>query len=124
MLRIMLRVVASGSRPIRHVLPVGVVYEGVVPIDRDIIVATPAIVVAPAASPSGSHWDSDAERNRHTRCIILRWRISNGRIRISGRAVDYGWVITGNINNIRIRLLDNNDLFVFDDLSLHFFADH
>ena len=120
MLRIVLPVVAAAGRPIRHVLPIGVVYEGVVSIDSDVVVATPPAVVAPSAAPSRPHCDPDSKRNRHTGGIISGWRISDGWIRISRRAVHHGWVIAGDIYDFRAGLLNNNDLLAFDDLGFHF----
>ena len=62
MLRIMLPVAVAAGRPVRDVLPVGVVYEGIVVINIDIIVAAaPVVVVAPAAAPSRSHRHPDAK---------------------------------------------------------------
>ena len=120
MLRIMLPVTVAASRPIRDVLSVGVSYEVVVVIDVDIVVAAPPAVVAPSATPSRSHCDADAKRNRHPRGVITGGRISNRRIRISWCAVHHGRVITGNINNFRTGLLDHDDLLAFDQLGFHF----
>jgi hypothetical protein len=61
MLRIMLPVVATAGRAIRDVLPVGVVDESVIPVNSDIVVASPAVVVAPTAAPCRSHRNSDSK---------------------------------------------------------------
>jgi hypothetical protein len=52
----------AATRPIRDVLPVGVLYEVVVVIDVDIVVAAaPVAVVAPAAAPGRSHCEPNAK---------------------------------------------------------------
>src|SRR4029077_9262367 len=106
----MLPVVATACRPIRNVLPIGVVDEGVVSIDGDVVVAAPSAVVAPAAAPSRPHRDPDSKRNRHTGGIVAGWRISDGWIRINRRAVHHGWVIAGDIYDFRAGLLNHDDL--------------
>jgi len=118
-LRIMLPVVATG-RPIRHVLPVGVVYKRVVPIDGDVVVAAPPAVVTPAAAPGRSHRNPNPKRNCHTSGVVSGWRIGDGRVRINWRAVHDRWVVTGNIYNLRAGLLDHDDLLAFNHLGFDF----
>ena len=120
MLRVVLPVVATAGGPIRYVLPVGVVYVGVVPVDGDIVVAAPAVVVAPAAAPSRTHRNPNSKGNRHARGVIPSWRIGNGRIRIDRRTVHHSRVITRNVNHLWTGLLNHDDLLALDHLGFHF----
>jgi hypothetical protein len=70
-----------------------VVYVLVVHVDIDIAAAPPAIPTPASAAPCRSQGNACPECNRCS-CRIISWRrIGNRRIRISGRTVNYGWVI-------------------------------
>ena len=121
MLRIVLPTVATGgpvccSIEILITANVGVAvpHEVVVVIDVDIIIASPSAVVAPATTPSRAHGHSDAEGNGGPSSVIPRWRISDRRVRINRRAIHDGRVITGNIDDFWIGLLDDNHLLALD----------
>ena len=101
------------------VLSVTVVDEVVVVIDIDVVAAAPPAVVAPAAAPRRTHRDSHTERDRHARRVITWWRISDWGIGIHRRAVYYDRVIARHVNNLRVCLLNHDDLFALDDLGLH-----
>jgi hypothetical protein len=70
-----------------------VVYVLVVHVDIDIAATPPAIPTPASAAPCRSQGNACPECNRCS-CRVISWRrISNRRIRISGRTVNYGWVI-------------------------------
>ena len=96
-----------GVLPVGYVLPIGIVYEGVVTINVDVVVAAPAAVVAPAAAPGCSHGHPDTEGNCHTRGVITHWRVHDGRISVNRWAVHHGRVVTGNVYNFRVGLLNH-----------------
>ena len=89
-----------------------VVYVLVVYVDIDIAAATPAIPTPASTAPCRSQGDAGPECNRCPCRIISWWRISNRRIRISRRAVNYGWIVRGNINDVGVGLLHHDNLFI------------
>src|SRR5262249_19117014 len=78
------------------------------------ITAAPSTAPAPASAPHRAHCHSNSERNRHAGGVVAWGRIVNWRIRINRRAVNHGGVVTRNINHLRIRLFDNDNLFRLD----------
>jgi len=98
---------------------VGISIEIVIVVYVDVVVATPSAVIAPAPRPHCSHGYSDAERNCHSRSVVTRGRIRNGRIGVRGRTIYYSGVIARNINDLRIGLLDYNHLLVLHHLRLY-----
>jgi hypothetical protein len=103
------------------VVLVVIVYVLVVDVDVDIAVAPSATPTpAPAATPSGSERDAGPERNRRSRRISTDGRIVNRRIRVSRRAIDYRWVIRGDVNHVGAGLLNHDNLFALDRLGFHF----
>jgi hypothetical protein len=111
-------------RLIKVVLNVLVIVVHVFVIHVDVNIATaPPAVPTPATTPRRSKRDTCPERNRCTGGIISwRW-VSNRRVRISRRAINYGWVIRGNVNNVGLGLLHDDNLFTStgsaDSLRLH-----
>jgi hypothetical protein len=88
-----------------------VVHVLVIHINVDVTTA-PSAVPTPASTPGCSQGNSGSECNGCPSCVISRRRISNRRIRINGRAVNYGWIVRGNINNVGIGLLHHDNLFI------------
>ncbi len=131
MLGVMLPTVASTSAAVTaiylvvvYLVAIAAIYvriavEIVVVIDSDVIVPAPTRVPAPTSSPCCSHGDSDSEGNRHA-CRVIPWRrIVNGRIGVDRWAVHDDRIVAWNINDLRIGLLDDDDLFRFH--SFHFY---
>jgi hypothetical protein len=104
----------------RSVAPadVRVAVEIVVVIDGDVVV-TPAASPSPSATPERPHHDADANRDRHPGCVVARRRVVNGRIRIYRRAINHGWIVGRHIDDLRIRLFDDDRALAFDDLGFY-----
>jgi hypothetical protein len=80
------------------------------------VIMPPSAAVTPASAPGGAHSYSNAEGNRHPRHgPARRWRRG---VRVNGRAVNYCWIVAGNIDDLRIRLLNYDNGFVFHHLGL------
>src|SRR5438094_348352 len=78
--------------------------------------APPATTPAPAAiSPGGSGRNSSAERQKP-----ISRRVVHRRIRIGRRAIDHGRVVRGDVNDLRIGLLNHDHVLAFDRLTFHF----
>jgi hypothetical protein len=76
------------------------------------VAAAPSAIPTPASTPCCSQGNSGSECNRCPGGVISgRW-ISNRRIRISRRAVNYGWIVRGNINDVGVGLLHHDNLFI------------
>src|SRR6516162_454396 len=120
MLRIVLPGVPTAISRIDAVAPldVGVAIEIVIVVYGDVVVAAPPAAPTPAPGPHSSHGHSNAEGNCHSRSVVTRRRVSNRRVWVHGRAVDYRGVIARNVNNLGIGLLDHNDLFALHGLGL------
>jgi hypothetical protein len=95
------------------VLPVAVVNEVVIVIYIYIVITTPTAVAAPAATKGSAHSDANSERKRHSGCVIAGWGIVNGRIGIGRGAVNHYRVVAGNVDNLWVRLFDDDHLLVF-----------
>src|SRR5688572_5490447 len=95
---------------------VGVAVEVVVVVDGDVVVAAPPASPAPAAAsaPDRADGNADAETKRQTAGWVI-----DGRIGIDGRAVRPDRIVFRNVNNLRVGLLDHDDLLALDDLCLH-----
>jgi len=92
-----------------------IVYVLVVDVDVDVAVP-PATTPAPASiSPSGSDRYSSAERQQS-----ISRRVVDRRIRIGRRTIDHGRVVGGDVNDLRIGLLNHNHVLAFDRLAFHF----
>jgi hypothetical protein len=91
----------------------------VIVVDRDIVVAAPAAAPAPASAHRRPHGNSDSEGDRHPGRVVSRRRIGDWRIRVGWRTVNNGGIIAGDVNNLWVRLLDDDDL-----LGLHNFRFH
>ena len=122
MLWVMLKGIASTTVPlgvgaVTAIADVGIAVEIVVIVDVDLI--APPTTTPPAAAPGSPHGHSNSERNRHPRGVIPRRGIVDWRIGIGGRAVNHCGVVTRNVDHLRIRLLNNNHLFIFDGLRFH-----
>src|SRR5271170_175096 len=120
-LRIVLPAVASsttgllrGTITVTDILPVGVVNEIVVIINIYVVVSSaPSSVVAPTSTPSCPDSQANTERDRHSRRVIAGRRIIDGWVGISWRAVHHHRVVAGNVDDLRIGLLDHDHLFAF-----------
>jgi hypothetical protein len=138
MLRIVLPVIAPSAAAswlvrraitVVYVVAVAAVYvavavEIVIVVNRDVVVATPAAAPAPTSVNGGSNHHSDAKRNRHSRCIISGRRVVDWRIWIRRGAINDYRVIAGNVDDLRIGLLNHNDTLAFHNLRfyLHLFV--
>src|SRR5262249_28662568 len=100
-------------------LDVGVAIEVVIVVYGDVVVAAPPAAPTPATGPHSSHGHSNAEGNCHSRCVVTRRRVSDRRVRVHGRTVNYRRVIAGNVNDLWIGLLDHNHLLALYRLGLH-----
>lgn len=101
-------------------VPVGVVHEIVVVVNCYVIITSPTGVAAPSpAAPSRSNSHAHAERNRHARSVIARRRVIDWRIGIHGRSVYDCGAICGNIDHLRIGLLDHDYSLAFHHLGFH-----
>ena len=89
-----------------------VIHVLVIHVNVDIAAAPSAIPTPASTAPCRSQGDAGPECNRCPCRIISWWRISNRRIRISGRAVNYGWIVRGNINDVGVGLLHHDNLFI------------
>ncbi len=119
MLRIVLPLPGSVVDPVTA-LDVRVAVEVVIHVDID-VVATPAATPTPAtAPPCGTHRNTDSKgdctRGNHSSCRIRR--IVNRRIRIGRRAVNDCGIVAGHIDDLWIRLLDDDHLLVLHRLRL------
>ena len=92
-----------------------IVYVLVVNVDVDVAV-TPATTPAPAPiSPGGTDRNAGAERQQS-----ISRRVVHRRIRIGRRAIDHGRVVRGDVNDLRIGLLNHDHVLAFDCLAFHF----
>jgi hypothetical protein len=125
MLRIVLPVAiaAADVGPVASsvdILVVVVVHEIIVVVDVDIVVAAPSATPTPASAPGCSHHHADAEGNRHSRCVIAcRWVVDRG-VWVNGWTVDIHWVVAGNIDDLRIGLLNHDDGLILHNLGFYF----
>src|SRR5215471_15690663 len=101
------------------ILPVRIVYECVVIIYVDFVVASPTAVTAPAATPSSSHRHSNSEGNRHARGIVSGRRIRNRWVGIHRRTVNHSRLVAGDVDDFRVGLLNYDYLLIFDSLRFH-----
>ena len=118
MLRIVRPVTAALSRSIIDIVSVAagvdvVSVEIVAVVDGYVAAAVP-VTVAPTASPRSAHRDAGSESKQS----IARWvRI---RIRIRGRTVNGGRAVLRNVNDLGVRRLNHDHLFVVDGLGFDF----
>jgi len=113
---------AAARRLIRNAvaaLNIGVPIEIIVVVYRDVVVAAPPAVVAPAPGPHRAHGHSHTKRNRHSCRVVTRRWIVDRRIRIDRWPVHHCGIIRGHINHLGVGLLDDNDLLRFHDLGLN-----
>jgi hypothetical protein len=123
-----LPIVTCASRPLCRTIDIRsvvIVYEVVVVVDGDVIVAVaPSTVVSPASTtPGRSNCHSNAKRNGHPSDVgsgRRGRRVDDRRIRVNWRAVDHCGVIGGNVNDLRFSLLNHNHSFRLDGLRFHF----
>jgi hypothetical protein len=83
------------------------------------VVAAPAAAPTPPAAPEGPHRDANPEGDCHSRGVVPDWRIVNRRIGIDGGTVHYDRIVRRHINHLRVRLLDNDRTFAFNNLRFH-----
>ena len=121
MLRVVLPSVIPASRTVQivRILSVGVSYVVVVDINVDIVVS-PSGSIAPTSTPRCSHGDSNSKGNRHASRIVPGWWIRDWRIGIDWRSINNDRVVARDINDLWVRLFDDNHRFVFDLLGLNF----
>jgi hypothetical protein len=93
----------------------------VIVVDRDVVVTTtpPTATVAPTSTHRCSHGQSDSEGDRHPGRVVARRRIVDRRIGVRGRAVYDSRVIGWNVDNLWIRLFDNDDLLGFNNFRFY-----
>jgi hypothetical protein len=104
---------------VRIAVDIRVPVKTVIYIDVNII-ASPTGVPSPAATtPEGAHRKACTPRNRSARVIAGR-RIINRRIWINRRTVNDDRIVARYVDNFRIRLLNNNNLFFLNHLGFHF----
>ena len=113
-------VAAAAGGPIRVVdivNVVGIVYVLVAGINGDVVIAAPSATVTPTSvSPGGPDGNSGAERKQS-----ISRRVDDRRIGINRRcSIDDHWIVGGNVNNLRIGLLNHDDVLAFDRLGFHF----
>jgi hypothetical protein len=96
-----------------------VTVEIIIVVDVDVIVPAPPAAPAPAAAPERPHHHANAERNRHSRCIVSGRRVVNGWVGIDRRAVHHHRIIRRYIYNLWISLLDHDHTLALDDLRFH-----
>lgn len=103
---------------------IAVAVEIVIVVDRYVVVAAPTAAPAPTSVNGCSNHHSDAKGNRHSRCIISRRRVVDWRVGIRRGAINDYRVIAGNVDNLRIGLLNHNDTLAFHNLCfyLHLFV--
>lgn len=92
--------IALASVDIVNVIAVKII----IVVNIDVTAAVP-IAIAPATSPSCAHCNAHSESERS----VTRW--INVWVRIRRRAIDHGWIVLWNVNNLRIGWLDNDYLF-------------
>jgi hypothetical protein len=92
-------------------VPVAVPVKIVVVIDVD-VAAAPIAVAPPVIRDAGAYKDTGAKGQSHSRVIT---GIGIGIVGIGRRTVNDRWIVRRNINGLRIRLLNNNDLLVVLD---------
>src|SRR4051794_34028357 len=99
---------------------VRIAIEVIVTVDGDVVVAAPPTVPTPTATPRSSHRNPYAERDRHSgRIVAHRRRIINGRVRVNRWAIHHRGAVAGYINDLRIRLFNDDDLLGFHYLRLN-----
>jgi hypothetical protein len=108
----------AAAGELRWTVNIRIAVEVVVVVDRD-VVAAPAATTAPAAAPEGAHHDADAERDRQSCCVVSRGRVVDRRIWVYRRSVYDRGIVGGHIDDLGIRLLNDNRALVLDDLRFH-----
>ncbi len=108
-----------------YIVPVAAVYiavavEIIIIVDGDVVVAAPTAAISPTPAPRSSHGETNSKGNRHACCIVSGRGIVNGRIGVNCRAVDEGRIVSGNVNNFRVGLLDYDDLLRFNNFCFDF----
>jgi len=120
MLGIVLPGVAGAA--IAAVVPDVVLLEIIVHVDVD-VVAAPSCPVAPSA-PGRPDRQSYSERDRRRchdgTCRVNRSRVINRRVRVHGGSVNDGGIIGGYIDDVGLRRLHNDHLFVVYNLVFDF----
>jgi hypothetical protein len=90
-----------------------VAIEIVIVVDVDVATVVPIAITPVVVRPRGAHDDPSPHRESHPRHVS---RIGVRVIRIDGRPINYRGIIRGNVNNFRVRLLNNDDFLVSLDL--------
>ena len=100
-------------------IDVRIAVEVIVVVDIN-VVASPSASTTPPTAPESTHHHPDPERNGKPGGVIPGRRVIDGGIRIHRRTVDDDGIISGDIDDLWIGLLDNNNVFVFDNRGFHF----
>jgi hypothetical protein len=110
-------VASTSRRPIRNAVAatdIRVAVEIVIVVDGDVIPA-PAAAATPTATPERPHHNAHTEGDRHASGVIPRGRVVDGGVGVDRGTVDHDGVIARNVHDLRTSLLNNDDLFGFDD---------
>jgi hypothetical protein len=101
-------------------IDIRIAVEVIVVVDIDVVVAAPSTIPSPTTAPERAHHDANTKRDRHAGSVIPRWRIVDRRVGIDRRTVHHDRIISRYIHDLRIRLLDDDYTFAFDNLRLYF----
>ena len=94
------------------VIPIKVV----VVIDVDVAATIPIAITPPIVGDTCPNQDTSSEGETHSRIVT---RIAIRIVRIGRRPIDHGGIVGWDINGLRVRLLDNDHLFVPRGLRRH-----
>jgi hypothetical protein len=83
------------------------------------VIAAPTTPPTPAAAPEGSHREANPERNRSRAGVVAPSWVVDWRIRVVWSAPNDNGVVAWKVNNLGVRLLDDDDLLSFDDLCFY-----
>src|SRR6266480_2986182 len=84
-----------------------------------VVVVAPAAAPAPTAAPKCPHHHSNAERNRQPGGVVSCRGIVNRRVGVKGCTPNHQGVIRRYINDLWIRLFNNDHTLVLDDFRFH-----
>src|SRR5580704_12648233 len=103
---------------------VAIAVEIVIVVDRNVVIAAPTAAPSPSPVNGCSNHHSHAKGNRHSSCVVSGRRVVNGRIGIYRGAINDYRVITGNVDDFRLGLLNHNDALALYNLCfyLHLFV--
>lgn len=114
-------VIAIASVYVVSVAPiyVAVTIEIVIVVDRDVVVAAPTAAPTPTSANGCSNHHSYAKRNGRSCRVISRGRVVDWWVGIHGSAINDYRVVAGNVDDLRIGLLNHNDTLAFHNLCFY-----